>query len=148
MSQIAWFWSCQFLLCILPSKIINNLSKTRNRKSNQAFLPQEQERVYVFGGLHAGCWKGKKPVYRGRALFRVFFFFSHLLLLGKPPAPALGAADSPRPVLTAHTVPRATAQEQRKYRLQQLDMKYQKSPLPVSPGHGWWQLAVSSPQRL
>lgn len=89
-----------------------------------------------------------KNLCTGGELFGRVFFFSHLPLLGKPPAPALGAADSPRPVLTAHTVPRATAQEQRKYRLQQLDMKYQKSPLPVSPGHGWWQLAVSSPQRL
>lgn len=86
MSQIAWFWSCQFLLCILPSKIINNLSKTRNRKSNQAFLPQEQERVYVFGGLHAGCWKGKKPVYRGRALWKGFFLL---------PSPVAGETTSP-----------------------------------------------------
>jgi len=42
-----------------------------------------------------------KSLFTGKKLFRrvFFFFFSHLPLLGKPPSPALGAAESPSPVL-------------------------------------------------
>lgn len=44
--------------------------------------------------------------------------------------------------------PWATAREQRKYRLQQFNMKYIKPPFSASPGHDWWQLTVSGLQRL
>lgn len=135
---------CSVLIMPIPALHFafknNKKLKPNNKQMSKSSLSSIVAGVCVCMQVCAQAAEKSENLFTGKKLFQKVFFPSSSPISrcwGNRHPRRSKRLTHPARSFAARITPRATAQEQKKYRLQQFNMKYIKSPFPVSAGQGW-----------